>query len=44
MVVLTSFYECGFGFPLHPLVQGIMFYYGLELQSPFLEENGSDTN
>jgi hypothetical protein len=33
MVVLTSFYEHGFEFPLHPLVQGIMFYYELELQN-----------
>jgi hypothetical protein len=31
VVVLAFFYERGFGFPLHPFVLGIMFYYGLEL-------------
>lgn len=33
MVVLASFYEHGFVFPPNPLVRGILFYYGLELQN-----------
>ena len=29
IVVLTHFL-CGLGFPLHPFVRGLMFYYGLD--------------
>jgi hypothetical protein len=31
VVVLVSFYERGFGLPLHSFVQGLLFYYKLEL-------------
>lgn len=29
--VLVSFYERGFGLPRHPFVQGLLFFYKLEL-------------
>lgn len=33
MVELASFYERGFGLPLHSFVWGILHYYKLELQN-----------
>ena len=29
-VVFLPHFLCGLGFPLHPFVQGLMFYYGLD--------------
>ena len=29
-VVFLAHFLCGLGFPLHPFVQGLMFYYGLD--------------
>ena len=29
-VVFISHFICGLGFPLHPFVRGLMFYYGLD--------------
>jgi hypothetical protein len=33
VVVLALFYKRGIGFPLHPFVQGLLFFYGLEIQN-----------
>lgn len=33
VVMLTPFYECGFGLPLHPFIRGLLFFYGLEIQN-----------
>lgn len=33
VVVLASFYEHGFGLLLHLFMQGLLFYYGLELHN-----------
>jgi hypothetical protein len=33
VVVLASFYECGFGLPLHRFVRGLLHYYKLEIQN-----------
>lgn len=33
VVVLASFYECGFDFPLHPFMCGLLHYYELEIQN-----------
>lgn len=33
VVVLVSFYECGFRFPLHPFIWGILFYYELQMHN-----------
>ena len=29
-VVFLTHFVCGLGFPLHPFVRGLMFYYGLD--------------
>ena len=29
-VVFLAHFVCGLGFPLHPFVRGLMFYYGLD--------------
>ena len=29
-VVFLTHFLCGLGFPLHPFVRGLMFYYGLD--------------
>ena len=29
-VVFLHYFLCGLGFPLHPFVRGLMFYYGLD--------------
>ena len=29
-VVFPTLFLCGLGFPLHPFVHGLMFYYGLD--------------
>jgi hypothetical protein len=33
MVMLASFYGCGFDLPLHPFVRGLLHYYQLEVQN-----------
>jgi hypothetical protein len=33
VVMLASFYECGFGLPLHPFMHGLLHYYQLEVQN-----------
>ena len=30
MVVFLTHFFCGLGFPLHPFVRGLMFYYGMD--------------
>ena len=32
-VVFLPHFLCGLGFPLHPFVQGLMFYYGLDFHN-----------
>ena len=29
-VVFLAHFVCGLGFPLHPFIRGLMFYYGLD--------------
>ena len=29
-VVFVAHFICGLGFPLHPFIRGLMFYYGLD--------------
>ena len=29
-IVFLTHFVCGLGFPLHPFVRGLMFYYGLD--------------
>ena len=30
-VVFIPHFLCGLGFPLHPFIRGLMFYYGIDL-------------
>ena len=36
MVVFLSHFLRGLGFPLHPFVRGLMFYYGLDFHTNFI--------
>jgi hypothetical protein len=33
VIVLASFYERGFGMPLHPFMRGLLHYYQVEIQN-----------